>query len=313
MDEPPPRVHARLRRRLREANAHNGDSPSYLLSDIPPTGTLEPSASPTCTSARDSAATPSSTPRSRSKRQRRQRHDDHEVQRQRRRATSSSFTRSLAFALRFGDFNLVYSGQVTGAVAHPLPARHPGAGADRGTVPAVGRRPVFGRCSTAAWSGCSTATRPPTVPVLAVDQPDGSIRGSGLGSDINYVRNSVKATVDAYDGTIHFYVVDPSRPDHPHVPQGLPRPLRGREGHAGRACSATALPRGHLRRADRAVHAVPHDQHAAVLPEGGAVGRRAEPRHRRRHAAATTPRPAATTAGATRRWRRRATRSIRST
>ena len=33
--------------------------------------------------------------------------------------------------------------------------------------------------------------------------------GSGLGGDINYVRNSVKATVDAYDGTVHFYVVDP--------------------------------------------------------------------------------------------------------
>ncbi|MDE3196811.1 MAG: UPF0182 family protein, partial [Acidobacteriota bacterium] len=29
---------------------------------------------------------------------------------------------------------------------------------------------------------------------------------------INYIRNSVKATVDAYDGTIHFYVFDPSDP-----------------------------------------------------------------------------------------------------
>ena len=30
--------------------------------------------------------------------------------------------------------------------------------------------------------------------------------------NLNYVRNSVKATVDAYDGTIHFYVVDPKDP-----------------------------------------------------------------------------------------------------
>ena len=37
-------------------------------------------------------------------------------------------------------------------------------------------------------------------------------QGSGLATDLNYVRNSVKATVDAYDGTIHFYVVDPSDP-----------------------------------------------------------------------------------------------------
>ncbi len=29
---------------------------------------------------------------------------------------------------------------------------------------------------------------------------------------MNYVRNSVKATVDVYDGTIHYYVVDPSDP-----------------------------------------------------------------------------------------------------
>ena len=28
----------------------------------------------------------------------------------------------------------------------------------------------------------------------------------------NYVRNSVKATVDAYDGTVKFYVVDPDDP-----------------------------------------------------------------------------------------------------
>ena len=36
---------------------------------------------------------------------------------------------------------------------------------------------------------------------------------SGLGSeDINYIRNSVKITIDAYDGTMHFYVADPTEP-----------------------------------------------------------------------------------------------------
>ncbi len=29
---------------------------------------------------------------------------------------------------------------------------------------------------------------------------------------INYIRNSVKITMDAYDGTMHFYVSDPSDP-----------------------------------------------------------------------------------------------------
>ncbi len=37
--------------------------------------------------------------------------------------------------------------------------------------------------------------------------------GSGLGTDdIDYIRNSVKITVDAYDGTMHFYVSDPTDP-----------------------------------------------------------------------------------------------------
>ena len=36
---------------------------------------------------------------------------------------------------------------------------------------------------------------------------------SGLGGEsINYIRNSVKITVDAYDGTMHFYVADPTEP-----------------------------------------------------------------------------------------------------
>ena len=33
-----------------------------------------------------------------------------------------------------------------------------------------------------------------------------------LAGDFNYVRNSVKATVDAYDGTVTFYVFDPDDP-----------------------------------------------------------------------------------------------------
>src|SRR5262249_44129103 len=35
---------------------------------------------------------------------------------------------------------------------------------------------------------------------------------NGLSGRFNYVRNSVKVTIDAYDGTVKFYVVDPSDP-----------------------------------------------------------------------------------------------------
>ena len=42
--------------------------------------------------------------------------------------------------------------------------------------------------------------------------PD-ALPGTGLGrDDINYIRNSVKITMDAYDGTMHFYVADPADP-----------------------------------------------------------------------------------------------------
>ena len=52
-------------------------------------------------------------------------------------------------------------------------------------------------------------------------------RASGLPMGINYVRNSVKATVDAYTGEVHFYLM-PSRrrtedrTDRPGVRQGVP-------------------------------------------------------------------------------------------
>ncbi len=42
--------------------------------------------------------------------------------------------------------------------------------------------------------------------------PD-ALPGSGLGGNaINYIRNSVKITMNAYDGTMHFYMADPADP-----------------------------------------------------------------------------------------------------
>ncbi len=38
------------------------------------------------------------------------------------------------------------------------------------------------------------------------------LEGSRLGAPFNYIRNSVKITMDAYDGTMHFYMADPSDP-----------------------------------------------------------------------------------------------------
>jgi uncharacterized membrane protein (UPF0182 family) len=63
----------------------------------------------------------------------------------------------------------------------------------------------------------------------------------GLGDDtVNYIRNSVKVVVDAYNGTTTFYVFDSQDPIPPH----LPRPFQGCCRHAGRLAPARALSRG---------------------------------------------------------------------
>ena len=42
--------------------------------------------------------------------------------------------------------------------------------------------------------------------------PYSSPHGVGFGNGLNYIRNSVKAVVDMYDGTVSFYVMDPDDP-----------------------------------------------------------------------------------------------------
>ena len=56
----------------------------------------------------------------------------------------------------------------------------------------------------------TTTSRYPYAQEAETDQ---LTSGSGLNHDLNYVRNSVKATVDAYDGTVTMYVVDDMRPE----------------------------------------------------------------------------------------------------
>ena len=124
-----------------------------------------------------------------------------------------SFFRRAAFALRFADLNTLISGQVTGdsrilmvrnirdIVEKAAPFLH--VDADPYTVIVDGhlvwvidlytttdRYPY----STPAYTGRLNASR------------------SGLPDQFNYIRNSVKATVDAFDGTVTFYVVDETDP-----------------------------------------------------------------------------------------------------
>ncbi len=57
--------------------------------------------------------------------------------------------------------------------------------------------------------GYTTSSRYPYAQNAAIGQLSA---GSGLNYDFNYVRNSVKAVVNAYDGSMQFYISDPDDP-----------------------------------------------------------------------------------------------------
>jgi hypothetical protein len=119
----------------------------------------------------------------------------------------SNMVRRAAFALRFGDINPLISSQVTGDTkvlferdirdrVHKL-APFLDFDADPYPVALDG---------SVVWvlDGYTTTNKYPYSE---------SISGTGgLSDDVNYVRNSVKATVDAYDGTVTFYVIDEEDP-----------------------------------------------------------------------------------------------------
>ncbi|GIU88869.1 MAG: UPF0182 protein [Acidimicrobiia bacterium] len=121
---------------------------------------------------------------------------------------TSGLLRRLALGVNFWDTNLIFSGQLTDEsrilyrrdVKERVEAAAPFLRFDADPYPVV----LGGRL---LWvvDAYTTSTRYPYSQAL---RPDNLPQGSGLDTEFNYVRNSVKATVDAYDGTIRFYVLD---------------------------------------------------------------------------------------------------------
>ena len=74
-----------------------------------------------------------------------------------------------------------------------------------------------------------------------------SLTGAGTtalpNEQFNYIRNSVKATVDAYDGTVTLYAVGREGPDPADLHEGLPRHGEALRRGAGRAEVATSATR----------------------------------------------------------------------
>jgi len=124
----------------------------------------------------------------------------------------NSIMRRAAFALRFGDLNPLISDFMTDKskvilerdVVDRVRALAPFLHADADPYPVA----VEGRI---VWmiDLYTTTSHYPYAEQADTDQVSDA---SGLRHDFNYVRNSVKATVDAYDGTVTLYVWDPSDP-----------------------------------------------------------------------------------------------------
>ena len=88
---------------------------------------------------------------------------------------------------------------------------------------------------------------------------------------LNYIRNSVKVVVDAYNGTMRFYVWDEQDPLLKAWRVGVPRPLHAAQRGAAGAARARALPRGPLRHPGRGVVHLPRGRARDPLQQGRPV------------------------------------------
>ena len=74
--------------------------------------------------------------------------------------------------------------------------------------------------------------------------------GSGLDHPFNYVRNSIKVVVDAYNGTVDFYIIDPTRSDCQGVAVGVSRSVQVAGSDAQGSRCALPVSRGVVPGAD---------------------------------------------------------------
>jgi len=123
-----------------------------------------------------------------------------------------SFFRKAAYALRFGDINPLISSQVTASsrimYVRDISARVRKAApflkydSDPYAVILNGR--IY-------WvqDAYTVTSRYPYSQGANIDRVPA---GSGLQAQFNYVRNSVKVVIDAYNGSMRFFVIDPSDP-----------------------------------------------------------------------------------------------------
>ncbi len=124
----------------------------------------------------------------------------------------NNFFDRASFGLRFADFRFFVSNEITAGsrvvferdIRRRVEKAAPFLEFDADPYPVV----VDGRVQWVVDAYTATQDYPYSQAVV----PDRISGASGLNRRLNYVRNSVKATVDAYDGEVTFYVIDDSDP-----------------------------------------------------------------------------------------------------
>ena len=159
-------------------------------------------------------------------------------------------TRAL-FALRFGDLNLLISDQLTDesqvlfdrAITERVPKIAPFLAYDHDPylVSADGRL-------LWVWDAYTQTDRYPN----SQPQPSG-----GAFPGANYIRNSVKVVVDAYDGTVRFFLADPDDPIIAAYARIFPDLFEPLDAMPARAARAPALSRGPVPGAEPGLPALP--------------------------------------------------------
>ena len=187
------------------------------------------------------------------------------------------------FALRFGDFNLLISSQLTDdsqilfrrAISERVPEIAPFLAYDHDPyLVSADDRLLW------VWDAYTVTDRYPNAQPLPATS-----RFAGA----NYVRNSVKVVVDAYDGTVRFFLADPDEPIIAAYAPHLPGPVRAARRRCPRSCVAhLRYPGGPVHRPERGYRlyhlpATDGGRHDLLQP-GRPLG---DPRRRRRPAPAS--------------------------
>ena len=110
--------------------------------------------------------------------------------------------------------------------------------------------------ATGGCSGCRTPTPRATGSPTPSRNPPAAL---------NYIRNSVKVVIDAYNGTVDFYVADPARSADRDLPAHLPRPVQAVRGDAAGPAKAHPLPGGPLPHPGAALPRLPHGHARSLL------------------------------------------------